>query len=470
MKRSYLALLVSVIFVLTTAAASFAAMGEMGLKSKDIEVNFFGSMKTYPVIMQDFDFNDNDTALDFTIDESGKGADHYIRNEFRMGWSGKGENWSFLAILESDFVMDKANGDRGGDSAHGDIMDSGMTGEDFGVEKLELTYDFGPFLVEAGWNTKFLDLMTGGLVYGDDHPYIGLKGKLGDLGSWEALYLLVQEDMDPGIDADSGDWKCYTLKGIFKAGPMTVSPFYAFSDNRDSNWSQSHYFGVEAYGKVGMVTPRFEAVYVNGEQDDTDLDISAYAAYASVEFNISKACTPYVGGFLRSGDGDANDGDIDAYNSITNIARYTPTFGLENSLNYLYNASLGSHLYANDFDMLGGSGSGYGGISNSASANSPGMIALGAGCKGSIDKWSYKTQIQYFMFEDQGALEDIYGKNIDDEMGIQFDLNATYKFSNHFSLGNTFSVFEPGDAIEDMYGKDYDQMALINTIEMIWKW
>ncbi len=470
MKKSYLALLVSIIFIVTTAGLSFAAMGEMGLKSKDISVNFFGSLKTYPVIMQDFDFNDDDTARDFTIDESGKGADHYVRNEFRMGWAGKGENWSFLAILESEFTLDKYNGDRGGDQAHGDIMDMGMTGEDFGVEKLDFTYNFGPFILETGWNTKFLDIKTGGLVYGDDHPYIGLKGKIGDIGSWEALYLIIQEDMDPGIDADSGDWKCYTLKGIFNVGDMKISPFYAFSDNRDSGKAQSHYFGVEGYGKIGMFTPRFEAVYVDGEQDDTDMDIQGFAAFASLEMNISKAFNPYIGGTFRSGDDDANDDDIDAFNSITNITRYTPTFGMENSMINLYNTTLGSHLYANDFDMLGGGGSGYGGISNSAGANSPGLITLGLGCKGTIDKWSYKTQLQYFMFEDEGALEDYYGVKIDDEVGLQFDVSATYKFSNHFSLGNTFSVFDPGDAIEDIYGDDNEDIALLNTIEMIWKW
>ena len=57
--------------------------------------------------------------------------------------------------------------------------DIGMTGEDFGVEKLDFSYDFTshglPVTVQTGWNTKWLDIETGGVLYGDDHPYIDLK-------------------------------------------------------------------------------------------------------------------------------------------------------------------------------------------------------------------------------------------------------------------------------------------------------
>jgi hypothetical protein len=98
------------------------------------------------------------------------------------------------------------------------------------------------------------------------------------------------------------------------------------------------------------------------------------------------------------------------------------------------------------------------------------MISFGAGAKGSIDKWSYKAQVMYFQFEDEGALEDFYGHSIDDEVGIEFDFRFTYKFSNHFSLGNTIAIFEPGDAIEDIYGDDYDETGIMDTIEMVWKW
>ncbi|MFW5901814.1 MAG: hypothetical protein ACOCTS_02115, partial [Thermodesulfobacteriota bacterium] len=91
-------------------------------------------------------------------------------------------------------------------------------------------------------------------------------------------------------------------------------------------------------------------------------------------------------------------------------------------------------------------------------------------------KFSYKTQFQYFWFEETGALEDLrdddgtplYAEDIDDEIGWEFDLQLTYHFTSHFSIGNVISIFDPGDGIEDLRGSDYDETAYLDTIELIW--
>jgi len=472
-------------------AISFAVMGEMTPKSKDIEINFFGSLKTYPTFSSKLNFNSDTNVGDWMLDESGAMDNHTIRNELRIGWLGKGKNWDFLIILESDFNLDKVNGDRGQDATTAAMFDdSGMSGEDFGVEKLNVTYNFGPFAVETGWNTKFLDIMTGGLLYGDDHPYLGLTGKLGSNFSWEALYLVIQDQIDTGgvaggpWDTDALDWRVYTLKGIYKtSGGFVISPFYAYSDNDDDNTQDArvHYFGAEAYGKVGMFVPRLEFVYATGETDKNEnpagigYDISAWAAYGSLDFNISPAFIPYIGATFMSGDSDDDDSDIDAFNGITDIARYTPTFGIENAFIYRLIPMLGSHLYSHTFDRLASTNPatktpGYGWISNSGSGSAPGLIQYGIGAKGNIDKWFYKTQVLYFLFEDEGGLEDIYGRNIDDEVGLEWDLRVGYNFSKHFTLADTFSVFDPGDAIQDIYGNNFDDTAILNTVELIWNW
>jgi hypothetical protein len=79
----------------------------------------------------------------------------------------------------------------------------------------------------------------------------------------------------------------------------------------------------------------------------------------------------------------------------------------------------------------------------------------------------------YFELDDTGALEDLGtyagGDSIDEEMGWEFDAQLTYKFSNHFSLGNTLSIFDPGDGVEDLNGDDYDSTAICDTVELIWK-
>lgn len=475
-KRGLLCLII-VSFILFPAI-SFAAMGTMEPKSKDVGVTFFGSVKTYPTFLSDVDLNSDDTPFDRILDENGWMADHNIRNEVRIGWTVKGENWKLLAILESDFNLNKANGDRGLDGSS--PSDSGMSGEDFGLEKFDASYNFGPFGIKVGWNTRFLDIKTGGLLYGDDHPYIGFDGKFNDSTSWEALYLIIQDETGTdgigAIDADTLDWRAYTFKVNYKMpNGFILSPFYAYSDNEEAKTANAkvHYFGVEGYGKLGMVTPRFELVYATGDTD-TDAatgksyDISGLAGYASADINISSSVIPYFGVTYESGDDDANDNDIEAFNGITNISRYTPTFGMENAFIYRYATVLGSHLYSNNFATLGGDTPGYGGIGNSSKGDSPGLLSYGIGLKGKINEIAYKAQILFMNFEDAGALENVYGKSIDDYVGTEYDLHLSYKFGKHFTLGNCLSVFDPGDAVQDIRGDDYNDIGFINTIEMTW--
>ncbi len=471
-KKMLLGILVFVIMLIPLNAVAKMGSGKVKAKSSDIDIEMFGALKTYPHFMDNIDFNDHHTKYDRILDESGFMKNHSIRNEIRLGWQAKADNWDFLIILESDFTLSKANTDRGANNT--DPLDSGMTGEDFGVEKLNFGYNFGPFKVNTGWNTKFLDLQSGGILYGDDHPYIGFTGNFNDW-NWEALYLIIQDEIDNkgGVfDGDDLDWRVYTLRLAHEWSGMTLAPIYAFSDNEDHD-AKVHYIGLEGYGKIGIMTPRFEFIYADGDQDVSgggDNDIQAWGAYASVDFEVDKSFIPYIGGYYLSGDDDPGDDDMEAFNGITNISRYTPTFGMENAFVYRYVPALGSHLYSNNFNTLGSS-PGYGGISNSSKGDAPGMYMLGAGAKGSLgEKLSYKTQIMYFAFAEEDGLEDLgYGNgDVDDEVGYEFDLRLTYKFNNHFSLGNVLSVFVPGDGIEDILGDEFDETAIMDTVEMVW--
>jgi hypothetical protein len=274
-------------------------------------------------------------------------------------------------------------------------------------------------------------------------------------------------------DGDDLDWRVYSLKGIYTipsgfAKGFVISPFYAFSDNSAHNNAQVSYIGLEGYGKLGMLTPRFEIVYADGDMDGegADYDISAMAAYASVDIEISPVFIPYLGVRWEEGDDDPTDDDIDAFNSITDISRYTPTFGMENAIVYRYVPVLKTHLYSGNFNVTG-TQTGYGGISNSSKGDAPGLLMWGVGIKGKYGNWSYKAQYMDFSFDEE---PDQIVAGVDDEVGQEFDLRVTYGFSKHFSISNCFAAFEPGDAIEDLNGTDYDDTALVNTIELIWQW
>ena len=100
------------------------------------------------------------------------------------------------------------------------------------------------------------------------------------------------------------------------------------------------------------------------------------------------------------------------------------------------------------------------------------MIMYGGGAKGSLtDRLSYKTQVMYFQLAEEDALDGLGtgGGNVSDDMGLEFDLQLTYKFNNHFSIGNVIAIFDPGDAVEDLNGSQYDDTAYLDTVELIWK-
>jgi len=482
MKRFVGSLLVLSLILLPMAAS--ADLGQV-IAPKDVEIKMIGSLKALPAFFDNVDFNSKDTMLDRVLDENGWMSDHDIRMEARVGWSLKAKDWDFLMILESDFNVNKANVDRqtGVNNAigYGAAWNSnGVTAnsDTFGIEKLNLGYDFGPMKLNAGWNTKWTDLMTGGLIYADDHPYIGLAGKFGAKNNWEFLYLTVQDDFstkDGFIDGDTLDWRAYTLRVAMDVNGFTIAPIYAYSDN-NMREAQVHYLAVEGYGKTGIFTPRFELVYAVGDKDmhaggkKTTYDISAWAAYASLDIAVSKALVPYFGGYYLSGDDDKTDKDVNAYNGIAMNQRYTPTFGMENAFIYKFVPALGSFLYENGFQNLG-TVPGYGGSSNGQTSDAPGLIMVGAGLKGAINEQiDYKTQLLYFALAETGNFKKITNatKEISSDVGWEYDLQLTYKFNAYFSLGNVVSVFLPGDSVSDRLGKDYDATAFMDTIELNW--
>ena len=67
-KLMVFAILIAFLAVPLTA---FGTMGQMSPKSKDINVEFFGSLKTYPTWMSNLNFNSHTDDNDWMIDENG---------------------------------------------------------------------------------------------------------------------------------------------------------------------------------------------------------------------------------------------------------------------------------------------------------------------------------------------------------------------------------------------------------------
>ncbi len=497
MKKSYLAIMVSVIFILASVAVSFAGSADVvpGVKigagtvkaHKGVDLTLFGSNRfipTYCKNMNDFDSSKQDWT---TLDEGGWGAGFFVRNELRLGFAGVGENFGFRVILENDIHYSKANGDR---NTYGDYgQKTSDFGGEFSVERSKFWYDFCGVRFTTGWDVTWADLKTGGLLYGDDHPFIMLSGKAGDMFDWQLNMLLINDADDleypdhTHIDLSGkyrdADWYAYIAKANFKVAGLTISPFACFSDMRKGvqghGNSQAYYGGLEVYGKHGILQPSFEIVgvtgtindaYMSGTPQQDDYDISSFAAFGALKFALMPEFNPYIGGYYVQGDDDPTDDDAEGFVGITNITRYTPTFGMEGGYMYEHIYGLGSPLYALTPERLGGKAARYGGIGAGGTGDNPGLIYVGMGATGKVSEISYKVQTAYLWFEEKPYKN---GDEIsNDEIGWTVDAQAKYALNSNVSLSYTISGLLPDDGVKDLKGDD--DLAWITRAELVWKW
>jgi len=446
-------------------------------------VEFFGTAKVKPTYYSNFDFDDDKSDAPI-INEAGQTKGEHIRSEVRLGWKASGEKWKIKMIAEGDLVMEKDNVDRSF-YIGAEKKDSPNTGGEFGIERAEFLYTFLPQLeLQAGWDIRALDIKTGGLLFGDDHPFLGFRGKLAENTGYEMLYLPVQNNTsffgeagpnDP-LDSSSsvdGDWRVYTLKLTHGLGgeesSMDLSPILAYSDNRAHD-ADVYYYGLESTGKFGILSPSFEVLFADGEFGD-GTDISSMAAYAGVKANLNMAFNPYVALRYTQGDDDDTDNDVEGWVGITDIGRFTPLMGMDgNILGEDLGQSYGATLYSYSPERSLGSNR-YGGISNGGSGDNPGQKLVAVGASGDLSAVMpdtvYKAQAFMIWYDDTANLTNNRnpGEEVDDYAGTTFDLQLMWAASKHFSVDYIFSTFVPCDGIEDQFG---DDSAFAHTLTLAW--
>ena len=122
-------------------------------------------------------------------------GDQHIRAELRLGWKAAGDNWSVKMIAEADVIMEKDSADRSyyvrfctarWKASRTRAANSESNASSFFI-------DLSPWLeLETGWDIRALDIKTGGLLYGDDHPFLGFRGDITPSTRYELLYLPIQ--------------------------------------------------------------------------------------------------------------------------------------------------------------------------------------------------------------------------------------------------------------------------------------
>jgi hypothetical protein len=490
------------IVLLTVATVGLFALPAMA------EVSFFGQARVIPTYYKDFDFNSNAADVS-TLNEGGFTSGEHIRSELRLGWRAGGDKWKIMMIAESDMIWNKNNADRSYYTTPG-VNPSGSTatqvggtnsfpnaGAEFGIERAEFSYAFLPALeVFAGWNISAVDIGTGGLLYGDDHPIIGFRGKVTDAFKYQLAYLSIQNTPQITVSESTlaRDWRAYFLKPEFTIAASgvkaTLSPIVLYSDYHGvgsaasgasviSPTARTWYYGLEGIGQFGMIKPSFEVIWADGEfQTTPKVDISSWAAFVGVELAVNKAFNPYVAYRFTQGDDNRTDTSAEGFVGITDIGRFTPLMGMDGNIlgeNLASGASVfNSPLYSYAPERAGG-GNVYGGISGAASGNNPGSQILAVGAKeldNFVKNLSYKTQIFFIEYDKTGNLVRGAGKpagSVDKAVGTTFDLQGMYAFSPNFSLNGIFSMFAPGSGIKDQLAASASSTtAQLYTLNLLW--
>ncbi len=475
------------------------------------DVSFFGYARVIPTYYNNFDFDKNKADV-ATLNEGGFASGEHIRSELRLGWKAGGDKWKIMMIAESDMIWNKNNADRsfytapainpstGNVTQVGGVNSITNAGAEFGIERAEFSYAFTPALeLFAGWPISSVDIGTGGLLYGDDHPIIGFRGKVADNIKYQIAYLSIQNTPAvAGVESSlARDWRAYFFKPEFTVGAGnakgTLSPIVLFSDFRGNAsgttgvigaTAKTYYYGLEGIGQFGMIKPSFEVIIADGEFRPTATqpkkDIKSAAAFAGVEVAVNKAFNPYVAYRYTKGDDNSSDNDVKGFVGVTDIGRFTPLMGMDGNI---FGEHLGSGaslynkpLYSYAPDRAGGAGGGgnaYGGISGVSSGNNPGEQIIAFGAKGNLDDFvknlSYKTQVFLIRYHKTGNLVKTGGGTVSKTVGTTFDLQLMYAFSPNFSVNGIYSMFAPGTGIKDQLPATAESTtASLYTMNLIW--
>jgi hypothetical protein len=469
--RKCLVVLLSAILV---AAFALPAMAD---------ISFFGTAKVKPTYYSNFDFDDNNPDPP-VLNEGGLTNGEHIRSELRLGWKAGGDNWKIMMIAEADIINEKDTVDRSFYTTSekgiglGGSDGAANAGGEFGIERFEANYTFTPALVlSTGWNIRAADIKTGGLLFGDDHPFIEIGGKLSQNLKYALTYLTIQNRiLNPDVSTVADDWRVYMLKLNWDVGSadtkFNLSPILLYSDNRFMDASV-YYYGAEVTGQIGIFKPSFELIFADGEFRGTSLDIGAFAAFAGVEAGISKTFKPYVALRYASGDDNASDNDVEGFVGITDIGRFTPLMGMDgNILSETMGNPYGNVLYSYAPERKFSTNR-YGGIGNGGSGDNPGHMIFAFGAKGAISEpLSYKAQVFLIWYDEAANIPVGAGKTmseVDDYAGTTFDLQVKYAFSKNFATDIIYSVFSPGDGIKDQLATTADD-TIAQTVQLTLAW
>ncbi len=504
--NSYLALIVCLVAGIFAASQAIAGPGTVVVQTVgDITVRLGGQIRLIPTseVNRDFGLSKGLTASQeetaakalwalgsgiggyagskstraHLTEAGGAVKDGYIRGENRLFFNfSHGQDWDVYMALESDTVLDRKSVDR-------TDFGYGHQSQQFGIERLLATFNM-PWIdsrFKAGWDARGVDIGWGGLVYGDDDPGFGIEGAASGF-KWAMWYIKKDEDeagyWDEGSKTISGvplygnpisspqqssnaDRTFYYGKLGYNVARTTYLEGFLMLDRNDTKGQHldRYFMGLQGKGTYGIFKPSAELVYCKGHKGSVNMDVRSWAMFADLAVDLHKAVgikkfEAHFGGYYVSGDDNLNDDQLKGFAPAVGIARFSPSFGSEQSISFDGNQLLGQTLYS-ILPAYYGSVRGAG-INGGAALDNPGFIMVGGGLKTGFNKWTYITNVMCMWFNETAPVVYYYENyglsnvRIDSYMGTEWNNELRYRLYDSVTIKGGAAFFFPGSGARNI--------------------
>ena len=356
-----------------------------------VENEFGGYWRTRAISMQNFNGTDD------------PGTQSYVDTRTRLYYTAKfNDKFKFVNKFEID------NG--WGDTVGGDI---GADGKQFEIKNSYADFFVGEHNFKVGVQPGKI---ARGFLFDDDFAGLTASFKVGSI--MVPFMWMKVEDNDLVVDPAPSDRDYMAVSPVFNLNEtLSINP-YLFIDKQQGTDTMLFYLGADVNAKMDGMTAWGTAILETGETNDQDTMAFLLAAGADAGLVHGQV-------FYASGDEDPADDDYDQFGLHFNVGK---------GQTYYWAEIMGEGI----FDGVRSNNAPGTKVSNVMAAN------IGATVK-PMDKLTLTGDIWYA----QLAEEKMVNGSMEDELGLEIDLKATYMVLDNLKLDVVAAYLMAGDATGD---------------------
>lgn len=323
--------------------------------------------------------------------------------------------------------------------------------------------------IRAGIQEYNVDLI--GTIYNDNDVGLRLHGTFAEDIQWSIYAAQRFENnlvSDMNVLGDIRDQHILIGNLQFNIGDTLVKPTLVYNHDREGDHKYGRsgydekidavYVGSTSYGPMGPFQVLLGMYGAFGIQDKVvllgsvpleDQDIMAYMGYADIAYPLlSGKLTPHLGILYISGDDDITDDDAEGFDSISDKVDVWGSKGiiiddrisLPGGVTVVRNNSPYASLRDND---------------DSSNFVNPGVFVTNIGLTfNPLKTLSIDTNASYFWFLEMEVLEALFDDELDDEIGLEWNMLANYTINKNFTVFAACALFYPEKEVEKIFGDD----------------